>query len=351
VDDTGGGDDPANPGGGSTGDGPKSTMKLERKGRTLLFTVDLSLNEKANDRLYAVSEGMVIRMKGMVDMASGEPRFHELVQAAVKYRAEPVEKEKKAKDTFPRGTFPRDESIGRLSRTWPPNQRVGWMAGLLPFLGYQEVYDGIILNKSWRDDQNLKAGVVLIPQFLNPRYPRTTWRAHPPSLGLARDLGATHYVGVAGVGIDAADITAREAQDPAFAKKVGIFGYDRRTAVKDVTDGLSNTVYLIQVPPTHQRPWIAGGGATVTGVPDTRSVQPFVSTQANGKRGTYVLMADGSVRFIKEDIADDVFKALCTIKGGEEIADINAVAPKVDPKGPSLKTADAGKDPAAPRGE
>ena len=50
-------------------------------------------------------------------------------------------------------------------------------------------------------------------------------------------------------------------------------------------------------------------------------------------------MCDGSVRFIREDISDDVFKALCTIKGGEEIADLNQVAPKVDPpKGPSLRT-------------
>ena len=54
-------------------------------------------------------------------------------------------------------------------------------------------------------------------------------------------------------------------------------------------------------------------------------------------------MCDGSVRFIREDISDDVFKALCTIKGGEEIADLNTVAPKVDPKGPSLKTTESAK--------
>jgi hypothetical protein len=54
-------------------------------------------------------------------------------------------------------------------------------------------------------------------------------------------------------------------------------------------------------------------------------------------------MCDGSVRFIREDISDDVFKALCTIKGGEEIADLNQVAPKVNPKGPSLKTTEAAK--------
>jgi hypothetical protein len=318
--------------------------------------VDLNLNERAYDRIYALSEGVVMRMKGLVDMASGEPRFYELADAAKKYVKEAVDtkdasgsaKEKKAADSYPRGTFARDENIGRLSRTWPPNQRVSWMVGLLPFLGYQEIYDGIQPRDTWRSEVNMKQGTVLIPQFLNPRFPRPSWRAHPPSVGLTRDLGATHYVGIAGVGIDAADYPAGNAE---LAKKLGVFGYERRTAVKDITDGLANTAYMIQVPPTHQRPWIAGGGATVTGIPETRSVQPFVSTQANGKRGTYLLMCDGSVRFVKDDVSDEVFKALCTIKGGESV-EPNTDAPKVDrPKGPSMKTADAGKTAAAPTGQ
>jgi hypothetical protein len=339
----GGGANPggANPGG---GDGPKSSIKVERKGRTLLLNVDLNLNEPAYDRIYALAQGTVMRMKGMVDMADGMPRFYELAAAGTKYRTEAVDakgKETKAANTFPRGTFARDDSQGRLSRTWPPNHRVSWMAGLLPFLGYQEIYDGIDFKQSWRTEVNVKQGAVLIPAFLNPRYERTYWRAHPPSLGIL-DLGATHFVGIAGVGIDAADYSAA---DPTVTKKLGVFGYERRTSVKDITDGLSNTAYMIQVPPTYERPWIAGGGATITGIPETRSMEPFARTQGNGKRGTYVLMCDGSVRFVSADIADDVFKAMCTIKGGEEIADLNKVAPKVDPpKGPVLWTETAKDD-------
>ena len=320
-------------------------MKVDRKGKTLLLNVDLNFNEPGYDRVYALTRGMVMRMKGMVDMANGMPRFYELSAAGTKYRTEAVDnkgKESKPANTYPKGTFARDDSQGRLSRTWPPNQRVSWMAGLLPFLGYQEIYDGIDVKQSWRTESNVKEGAVLIPAFLNPGYDRTYWRAHPPSLGIL-DLGATHFVGVAGVGADAADYSAQDARDPTLAKKIGVFGYDRRTAVKDITDGMSNTIYMIQVPPTYERPWIAGGGATVTGIPETQCMKPFARTQGNGKNGTYVLMCDGSVRFIGADISDDVFKALCTIKGGEEIADLNKVAPKVDPKGPTLKTTDAVK--------
>jgi hypothetical protein len=92
----------------------------------------------------------------------------------------------------------------------------------------------------------------------------------------------------------------------------------------------------MQVPSTLKRPWLAGGGATVQGVPEAKSVQPFLPQgnlikQYQGKRGTYALMADGSVRFIPENISDEVFKAMCTIKGGEA-SPLNQDAPKVKPE-------------------
>src|SRR5207302_1845624 len=37
--------------------------------------------------------------------------------------------------------------------------------------------------------------------------------------------------------------------------------------------------------------------------------------QHKGKRGTYVTMVDGTVRFIDQNVADDVFKAMCTVSG------------------------------------
>jgi hypothetical protein len=60
---------------------------------------------------------------------------------------------------------------------------------------------------------------------------------------------------------------------------------------------------------------MAGGGSTVRGVPQTRSIDPFV---ASGEKGTLVLMADGSVRFVSKNIspeAFEAFQALCTIQG------------------------------------
>jgi prepilin-type processing-associated H-X9-DG protein len=179
-------------------------------------------------------------------------------------------------------------------------------------------------QKSWTDEDNLPLASVLVPQFLDPQYPQSSWWAKAPN---GEAVAGTHFVGIAGIGLDAADYSDG---DPTVANKLGIFGYDRQMRLSDVTDKTSNTILLVQVPPTYKRPWMAGGGSNVVGVPETGSIRPFVSTSRDGKRGTNALMADGSVRFISENVADDVFKALCTAKGGEPVF-LNRDAPLVPP--------------------
>src|SRR6185369_8757746 len=103
--------------------------------------------------------------------------------------------------------------------------------------------------------------------------------------------------------------------------------------------------------PAGATPWLAGGGATVRGVPEKNSIAPFVlSTDRDGKpltyqgrRGTYAVMGDGSVRFIDEKISDEVLKGMVTINGpapNEFDAKLGEWAPLVaDPKvkGPAPK--------------
>ena len=85
-----------------------------------------------------------------------------------------------------------------------------------------------------------------------------------------------------------------------MAKKRGVFGNERITKFSDIKDGLENTILILQVPPDYKTAWLAGGGSTVRGVPETDSVRPFVCTDYNGKRGTFAIMCNGDVRFIRQ---------------------------------------------------
>ena len=161
-----------------------------------------------------------------------------------------------------------------------------------------------------------------LPSVLSPMFPEKTWTAKVPSLQ-GRTLGATHFVGLSGIGMDSPEFP----DTPEFAKRLGVFGYDRRTPFRDISDGLSNTIFMIQAPPNVPRPWIRGGGSTVQGVPVKNSIKSFVSEQPDARFGTFALMADGSVRFVGGHISDEVFQALITYKGGEQIGDIQKIAP------------------------
>ena len=47
-------------------------------------------------------------------------------------------------------------------------------------------------------------------------------------------------------------------------------------------------------------------------MPETNAIEPFIAKDA---QGTYVLMADGSVRFVTRDISDSVVKSMSTYQG------------------------------------
>jgi hypothetical protein len=182
-------------------------------------------------------------------------------------------------------------------------------------------------GQSWNEGENLYVGTTVIPQFLasSSDKPESYYVAYP---GVPQTpVAATHFVGVAGVGLDAAEY---RADDAAKSKLRGIFGYDRETKPADIKDGLDQTILLLQVPPSPRAPWIAGGGSTVRGVStDNDCVQPFVCVVYEDKPGTFAVMADGKVRFIPASIDSKTFQALCTIAGGEKIKNLDAIAPEV----------------------
>src|SRR5205085_2369316 len=79
-------------------------------------------------------------------------------------------------------------------------------------------------------------GSVRIREFGTVHLLQCPSRPTPAEPGLP---AVTHYMGVAGVGADAAEL-------PLADRRAGFFGYDRKVNMTDIKDGLSCTVAAIE---------------------------------------------------------------------------------------------------------
>lgn len=196
---------------------------------------------------------------------------------------------------MPQGTHPNPQL--------KPEDRLSWIVDVLPMLDQATLSNKIDMKKGWKDKAN-ESVKQSIPTLLNPS------QTNPPR---ADGYGVTNYVGIAGIGKDAATL-------PLNDKNVGFFGYDRVVKFRDVTDGTSNTM-MVTDSSKDFGPWSQGGTATIRAL----TTKPYI----NGPDGIgsphagiiNVLMGDGSVRSVRQDIDPKIFEALSTIHGGEEVGE------------------------------
>jgi hypothetical protein len=192
-----------------------------------------------------------------------------------------------------------------------PEDHYSWMTEILPYIGYQSLYNKFDFTKPWENPFNLHYAQTSIPAFLNAADSRSIWieRGRPP-------IGVTHFAGMSGVE-DRRNVVA--AQLPRTDPRAGVFGYDRVAKVADITDGTANTILMVGTGEV-AAPWVQGGGATIRG-----ARQPYFDKFTGfGSRGlpapgAFVLMADGSARVVSATIDPEIFKAMCTIHGSEQI--------------------------------
>jgi prepilin-type processing-associated H-X9-DG protein len=215
-----------------------------------------------------------------------------------------------------RGCFP---LAAMPSEGLPPEKRLSWMAGLYAD-GFFAANVVLVLDESkpWDAEANLRPEVLVgrkgegqsreegrvFPTCVCPANPNRSVPAMP---------NLTSYVGISGLGQDAAGL-------PPGHPRAGIFGYERRICGQDIKDGASATMMVAETT-LHNGPWTAGGLATVRGL-DQHS-QPYIGRglQFGGmhRGGTNVAFADGSVRSLRETIDPKVFEALSTVAGGERL--------------------------------
>ena len=326
--------------GGTTGNGSKVTYS--RSDTTVTVSGDFIWTKDQFDINLA---GPMLRggavLTGKMAMFSGEANIFTLAKREIEGKPfdDIVKKTLNRDMTLPQGALVRTAGRERIvpggSEPLPygPEDRCSFFVPLLKSMSNRTaIYDKIdIEGQPWYGTKNLEAAETWIPELLVPDYPSNAWRANSELIADGRSVGATNFVALSGVGLDSARY---DPKNPTMAKKVGLMGYDHGSKLEDVTDGLSNTVFLIQVPPGLDRPWIAGGGATLVGVDEKASdpAKPFLYKRPDGTRTTTVLMADGTVRTIREGIDQNVFKAMATRAGGEKIVDIDKLIPVQQPQ-------------------
>lgn len=195
-----------------------------------------------------------------------------------------------------------------------------WMCELLPHIGHQELYDKFDFKELWFRGPNQPLCRTKIAQFVNPKFERFTWKSQDRLLG----LGLTHFAGMSGVEEKRNDCAAKYSRDD---PRAGIFGYEKVASADDIKDGLSNTIMIVGTG-VHASPWALGGGGTIRGSRDPLFGDYGIGTAGLAQKGVIVAMADGSVREIRADIDKELFDSMCTINGGEQVDNLDSVAPK-----------------------
>jgi prepilin-type N-terminal cleavage/methylation domain-containing protein/prepilin-type processing-associated H-X9-DG protein len=179
-----------------------------------------------------------------------------------------------------------------------PEERLGWMVALLPYLEQDSLSRQLDVEKKGYAG-NLPAARTRIKTFLCPAAKEAETAD-----------AVTHYVAMSGLGSAAAG-------QPAGAAGNGFMGYDRLTSLAMIKDGTSNTIALLETR-SGLGPWARGGESNLRGfnpadVPLHGDQRPF----GGHAGGMHAAMADGSVRFLRSSIAPGNLAASITIAGGE----------------------------------
>ncbi|HEY7153359.1 MAG TPA: DUF1559 domain-containing protein [Gemmataceae bacterium] len=211
--------------------------------------------------------------------------------------------------TFPSATVPNEDL--------PCGKRLSWLMEILPYM--DQIYLVIDRKKGWQDEENI---IPKVPdrdddrRVIGPPKPLGELKifrcSADPTVSPADAASLTNYIGIAGVGADAAEL-------PLGYPGVGFFGCERKLKLEDIKDGAANTLAVMETN-SNIGPWTVGGFPTVR--PLDPATAPYLGAGhpfgSDHRDCTQAVFADGSVHRLANSIAPEVLEALATIAGGEK---------------------------------
>jgi prepilin-type processing-associated H-X9-DG protein len=157
---------------------------------------------------------------------------------------------------------------------------LSWRVAILPYLEQRPLYEKFKLDEPWDSPHNRELIKYMPTIYACPSRPLTPG-----------ERTTTYRV---------------------FLGKGSLFETGRPTRIADVTDGTSNTLMVVEA--KEAVPW-----TKPEGLPFEDPAVPLFGTGSNHSGGFNVVMADGSVRFIKMTINPQTLRALITRSGGEVV--------------------------------
>jgi len=154
---------------------------------------------------------------------------------------------------------------------------LSWRVKILPYVEQKPLYDALHLDEPWNSPHNMRLLGSMPDVYRAPR-------ADPPK-------GGTTYLGVAG--------------------KDGVFSDPRGTRIRDITDGTSNTIAVVQVADSRAVPWTKPQDF------EYDEDDPIAGLVNPWDMQFHAAMCDGSVHALHEGLDPQVLKALFTRSGGE----------------------------------
>lgn len=177
---------------------------------------------------------------------------------------------------------------------------LSWLVLLLLFIEQVLLFDVIDWEQGWKFDDNVDWMVVMVFMLVNFQV-------------VDDQDGVIYYVGIVGVGKDVVILLIN-------GKGVGVFGYNCKLRLCDVIDGIFNIMCVMEVSKNYGS-WGVGGKFMLWLLIRKFYINGFDGIGSLFLGGLNVLMFDGLVCFLLENIDFEVMEVLVIICGQEVIED------------------------------